>query len=921
GLTRYDGTTFEILDVSLDYSFLWGSCMDESGDLWFGLDRRPGRPAGVVRWDGSDLELIEAEGSEGISGNSVKSVACSAERGIYLCANDLYHISSGRLSKLRWPIEEGAHHHFNRLGFGSTGVLTVLTSTGAFTWEGSDLRKISKADMPGYASFAVHDDVHFLGSHAGRLERVSNEESDNELQISKSIQSLLTDSAGNLWVGTFGAGLARTEPGVWRLFDGDGPEWSPLSITRRNGKDGVWVGSTHGLGTATESGWSNPQVQSRYAITAVCQDDSDGVWMGERNGAVSLVRDGKEFRRFTSAEVRGFRVSTIAHGDDDVWYSCSPGLGLRRIRAQSDPPVDEVVNGAPSWVGALCYSQSRGLLIGTNSGDSDRVIAYKDGEFLSLAEMTHPVTAIVELGDEIYVGTTRGLEILRERSSELDRGGLEDFCVKCLCVDQSERLWVGTEGAGMYLCRDAEMSQIRLPQGISWQIIDAIEVDSSEGVWIATPGGLALYTQRSLGAQLPALQVIAEGATNSIVTIEAHQECSLRFAVRGHGWPSIGSVIRWRIPEFDLAWVTSETRSVTLPRLPEGSYSIEAYGRDRNLNRSQEFRTQIHVTARRVDLMIEEALKGQPTAELIGRSEASDNLRQELTQAALSELPVLLLGETGTGKTMAAKMLHDISHRSKGPFVSVNCAAIADSLAESELFGHVKGAFTGAVRDRVGKFELANGGTLLLDEIGDLSQRIQAKLLHVLHDGYVEPLGGSEPVRVDVRVIGATNRDVDAAIASHQFREDLYYRLNAFEIEVPALHRREEDIELLAEVFMRQVADRLSLPSPMLDPQALSGLLAHNWPGNVRELKHVIERGVILSSGGLVTLHHLALRQAPQPITVGPSIVSWDEHEREYLEMVLASTNGVVAGEGGAASALGLKPSTLRSRMKRLGIL
>ena len=630
--------------------------MDEAGDLWFGLDRRPGRPAGVVRWDGNDLELIEAEESEGISGNSVKSVAYSADKGIYLCANDLYHISSSRLSKLRWPIEEGAHHHFNRLGFGSTGVLTVLTSTGAFTWEGSDLKQISKTDMPGYASFAVHS-----GSHAGRLERISNEENGNELQISKSIQSLLTDSAGNLWLGTFGAGLARTEPGVWRLFEGEGPEWSPLSITRQRGTDGVWVGSTHGLGTATKSGWDNTQVQSRYAITAVCLDDGGGVWMGERNGAVSLVKDGKESRRFTSAEVRGFRVSSIEHGDGDIWYSCSPGLGLRRIRAQSDPPIDEVVDGAPRWVGALCYSPIHGLLIGTNSGDRDRVMAYKDGEFLSLADVTHPVTAIANLGDEIYVGTTRGLEILRERRSELENGGLDDFCVNCLCVDHSERLWIGTAGAGMYLCRGAEMSQIRLPQGISWQIIDAIDVDSNEGVWIATPGGLALYTQRSLGAQLPVLQVVSEGVTNSIVTIEAHQEYSLRFAFRGHGWPSIGSVIRWRIPEYDLGWITSETRSITLPSLPEGRYSIEAYGRDRNLNRSQQFRAQILVTARRVDLMIEEALKGQPTAELIGRSKASDNLRQELSQAALSELPVLLQGETGTGKTMAAKMLHETS--------------------------------------------------------------------------------------------------------------------------------------------------------------------------------------------------------------------------------------------------------------------
>jgi formate hydrogenlyase transcriptional activator len=282
---------------------------------------------------------------------------------------------------------------------------------------------------------------------------------------------------------------------------------------------------------------------------------------------------------------------------------------------------------------------------------------------------------------------------------------------------------------------------------------------------------------------------------------------------------------------------------------------------------------------------------------------------------AATDATVLILGETGAGKERVARAIHERSARALRPMIALNCAAIPAGLVESELFGHEAGAFTGATRRRRGRFELAHEGTLFLDEIGELPLEAQAKLLRVLQSQEVERLGGGDTIRVDVRVIAATNRDPAEMIASGRFRSDLYYRLAVFPIEVPPLSARRDDLPHLARLFIDQAARRIGRMPPHLDEETVRVMQAYAWPGNVRELQNVLERAVILSRGGILDVAALLPVDAQAP---APAPTEDDEAAR--VRRALDDTRWVIEGDGGAAAKLGLHPSTLRSRMRRFGI-
>jgi transcriptional regulator with GAF, ATPase, and Fis domain len=285
---------------------------------------------------------------------------------------------------------------------------------------------------------------------------------------------------------------------------------------------------------------------------------------------------------------------------------------------------------------------------------------------------------------------------------------------------------------------------------------------------------------------------------------------------------------------------------------------------------------------------------------------------------------VFISGETGTGKELVARAVHKRSRRSGHAFVSVNCAALAPTLISSELFGHEKGAFTGAAQRRLGRFELADGGTIFLDEVGELLPDTQVMLLRVLQEREFERVGGTQPVHVDVRVIAATNRDLKAAIANGSFRRDLYYRLNVFPVQVPPLRERKDDLLMLVEYFVQRYASRAGKHLRSIDKRTLDLLQAYDWPGNIRELQNVIERSVILSSGSVFSVDELWLStqtspQAPE-IIVSTSSPGGSRGEREIIEAALAESRGRVAGPSGAAVKLSIPASTLAHRIKTLKI-
>lgn len=306
---------------------------------------------------------------------------------------------------------------------------------------------------------------------------------------------------------------------------------------------------------------------------------------------------------------------------------------------------------------------------------------------------------------------------------------------------------------------------------------------------------------------------------------------------------------------------------------------------------------------------------------LIGISEGIQEVRDLILRVAPTDSTVIILGETGTGKELVAKAIHEQSHRKEGVFVKINCAAIPFHLLESELFGHEKGAFTGAVERKIGKFELTNGGTLFLDEIGDMPHDLQAKLLRVLQEKSFERVGGNKTVKTNVRIITATHCNLEKLIEAGTFRQDLYYRLQVFPIQIPALRERKEDIPLLVEYFVNHFSKTLNKQLLGVNQQVLDSLMQHTWQGNVRELQHVIERACILTKGKY--LNKIAISQNNSTIQENNNhfeVKPLQEIERNYIIRVLQHCQGKVFGENGAAQLLGLPPTTLLSKMKKLQI-
>jgi len=334
------------------------------------------------------------------------------------------------------------------------------------------------------------------------------------------------------------------------------------------------------------------------------------------------------------------------------------------------------------------------------------------------------------------------------------------------------------------------------------------------------------------------------------------------------------------------------------------------------------------------NVYLQDEIRGEHNFEdMVGRSPALLDVLRKVERVAATDATVLILGETGTGKELIARAVHSRSARRHRPLVKVNCGAISAGLVESELFGHVKGAFTGAIDKRVGRFELADGGTIFLDEVGEMPIEAQVKLLRVLQEKEFEPVGSSRPVRVDVRVIAATNRNLEQSIADGRFRADLFFRLNVLSLTLPPLRERGPDVPLLVTFLVTKFARQFGKSVEAVSHDTMRLLSDYSWPGNIREMQNVIERAVILSDGPVLSLGADLLPGAPTARQTG-AVVSvigpaepqghprtMEETERRHVVDVLESVNYVIEGPNGAAQVLSLHPNTLRSRMKKLGIV
>ena len=304
--------------------------------------------------------------------------------------------------------------------------------------------------------------------------------------------------------------------------------------------------------------------------------------------------------------------------------------------------------------------------------------------------------------------------------------------------------------------------------------------------------------------------------------------------------------------------------------------------------------------------------------QIIGRSPALESVLEQVEQVAPTDSTVLIQGETGTGKELIARAVHDSSSRFGRPFIKLNCAAIPFDLLESELFGHERGAFTGAIAQKIGRFELADKGTLFLDEVGDIPPGLQPKLLRVLQEQEFERLGSTRTHQVDVRLVAATNRNLEHMVKRNEFRSDLYYRLNVFPISLPPLRDRRADIPALVTHFVELYGRRMGKHIEHVSPDTMSALISYLWPGNIRELQNFIERSVIVTSGNVLHPPLMSLKTAAAAESIGA--ITLEDAERDHILKILEQTRWVVSGPNGAAARLGIKRSTLYFRMQKLGI-
>ena len=360
--------------------------------------------------------------------------------------------------------------------------------------------------------------------------------------------------------------------------------------------------------------------------------------------------------------------------------------------------------------------------------------------------------------------------------------------------------------------------------------------------------------------------------------------------------------------------------------LPVGEYCFEVRTMDRDGLLSEVASVEIHVfpDAKTERIHAFENVLRATDHVVHSQSWAMRQVMEQTVRVAETAMTVLVLGETGTGKGLLAQTIHETSTRRKRPFIRVNCGALPAGLVESELFGHEKGAFTGAASRQLGRFELADGGTLFLDEIGDLPLESQRVLLHILEENALTRVGGKQPVKVDVRVIAATNRDLRQAIQDGTFREDLFYRLSVFTLELPPLRQRQEDIPALAAHFAERYAQHLQRPVPTLDEGVVAHLQGYSWPGNVRELEHLIHRAVLLCEGdGVIRVGDLLLpsvgRRAGEAVPPAPAAGEGLDEKQQLVE-ALQATNWMIYGERGAARLLGMSPEKLRYRMRKHGV-
>lgn len=935
GLCSWSCGTGQIVGPDVTMPLLWGGQGDGSGVFWFGLARQQDMPARVCRTDGATVEALQLEEQGTSLGRSVNSVVIDDEGRVWCGGHGLFVVCDGVATSVLPDRAELAY--INAMCMSDGEGLIVAGTGGTYALSEGQIYAIGGREAQIEGMCRSRSGAVWCTTREGSLLRYRDREFEEVRNLGVPLwRAVVEDQVGRVWLGTYGFGLLCYDESRVRVMDtGHGLPDNRVQALAWHGER-VWIATPKGL--ATDAGdieadvWRGSDAIISRDVTGLLADTRRRLWIGKRNGSIYVLEGGDLTLSPRLEEMRHYRVDRfVEDADGAVWAASSIGGGVARYSSPHECQAAESLGGGfPSHVGAMAAGRHGSVFFGSlDPHECDGVVEYRGGCVQRVEGFGgSPVTALCVDDDErLWIGTTEGLWAI-DGEFVLSFGlqdGLTSELVTCLALDAQRRIWIGTEGGGVCVTDGTVIQSLQLADRPFCNTVNCICEQPTGKIWFGTNGGLV---QRRMSRAVVTAEmgvVVADSEYACPKDIQVPDTVNrLTFAYRGTSSidRSAHLVFRLRLEGYESEWRQTRELKVDYPRLSPRGYEFSVQAVDRDLNYSDPVLVRVAVVADpRIDAL-NQALRSEGVrGEFVGESHAMCEVMQQVAEVSWTDLTVLVLGETGTGKGLAARRIHELSERRDGPLIHVNCGSMQGGLIDSELFGHERGAFTGAVSRRLGKFELAHGGTVFLDEIGDLPLESQARLLKVLQDRTIERVGGTHSISVDVRVIAATNRDLSQAVRDHAYRADLYYRLNVFPIRMPPLRERREDTLALARHFMSAFAAHLNQVTPDLTTDAAVALLSYDWPGNVRELEHTLQRAVLLAKGDKVGVEHLGIGFAERAVSVEDApIVSLAEFERRYFTRVLSHTGGVIHGQHGAARLLDMKPTTLRSRLEKLGI-
>ena len=754
------------------------------------------------------------------------------------------------------------------------------------------------------------------------------------------------DREGNIWIGLWGGGLIFCDPAsIRRYIEVDGLPDHEIRYLGEDHKNRMWIGTMGGMAYMEDD--QILPVGPREMVSAMVVDSQGQVWSGGDAGKVFRWEGQTPQMIVVAEDPHSGEISGLCEdGQGRIWATELTGR-LGWIEKNRFTPL-------AGWMFEECRAllqDQNGVFWVSSYGMVPALYYYEDGQFrpaeVAETETIAYVNVLWEHQNTLWIGTAKGLFALDLSSREVRRFTAEQFGLSAngilaLTADSQGNIWMGTSGGGVLRYDGETFQSIRLGPSALENKVEAVLCDHLGRLWFGTRAGLVAYQPGHTPPRLVIREVMAGtllAAPEAVACPESTPEIRIHFQgisfrtgagqMRySHRLLGHGPVEQWS--------AFTAVDAVAYNALPVGEYRFEVRTMDRDGLMSEVASVEIRVfpdaKTERIHAL-ENVLRATDHV-VHSQSWAMRQVLEQTVRVAETAMTVLVLGETGTGKGILAQTIHETSTRRKRPFIQVNCGALPAGLVESELFGHEKGAFTGAASRQLGRFELADGGTLFLDEIGDLPLESQRVLLHILEENVLTRVGGQQPVAVDVRVIAATNRDLRQAIQEGTFREDLFYRLSVFTLELPPLRQRQEDIPALAAHFAERYARHLRRPVPTLDDGVVAHLQAYAWPGNVRELEHVIQRAVLLCKDGVMRVEDLSLPLVAPPAgdgelppaerrtedTAEATPPAEDVDEKQQIVEALQATHWRIYGVHGAAALLGMHPEKLRYRMQKYGL-